>query len=99
MHASILFNRFNIGSYMQDLQLIRETLTENDFDVDATITYLLQITHTSWDQLQPGKIQFQYSLFNPFRTKTPKYLFPRGNKPLLYHQIGNRNFFIFITNQ
>ena len=35
----------------------------------------------------------------PFRTKTPKYLFPRGNKPLLYHQIGNRNFFIFITNQ
>ena len=38
-------------------------------------------------------------VFNPFRTKTPKYLFPRGNKPLLYHQIGNRNFFIFITNQ
>ena len=35
----------------------------------------------------------------PFRTKTPKYLFPRGNEPLLYHQIGNRNFFIFITNQ
>ena len=23
----------------------------------------------------------------------------RGNKPLLYHQIGNSNFFIFITNQ
>ena len=23
----------------------------------------------------------------------------RGNEPLLYHQIGNRNFFIFITNQ
>ena len=39
------------------------------------------------------------SNINPFRTKTPKYLFPRGNKPLLYHQIGNRNFFIFITNQ
>ena len=34
-----------------------------------------------------------------FRTKTPKYLFPRRIKPLLYHQIGNRNFFIFITNQ
>ena len=30
---------------------------------------------------------------NPFRTKTPKYLFPRGNEPLLHHQIGNRNFF------
>ena len=29
----------------------------------------------------------------------PKYLFQRGNKPLLYHQIGNINFFIFITNQ
>ena len=39
------------------------------------------------------------SYINPFRTKTPKYLFPRGNEPLLYHQIGNRHFFIFITNQ
>ena len=38
-------------------------------------------------------------ILNPFRTKTPKYLFPRGNEPLLHHQIGNRNFFIFITNQ
>ena len=28
-----------------------------------------------------------------------KYLFLRGNRPLLYHQIGNRNFVIFITNQ
>ena len=28
--------------------------------------------------------------FNPFRTEDPKYLFPRGNQPLLYHQIGNR---------
>ena len=36
---------------------------------------------------------------NPFRTKTPKYLFPRENKPLLFHQIGNINFFIFITNK
>ena len=32
---------------------------------------------------------------NPFRMKTPKYLFPRGNKPLFHHQIGNTNFFIF----
>ena len=38
-------------------------------------------------------------IINPFRTKTTEYLFPRGNKPLLYHQIGIRNFFIFITNQ
>ena len=36
---------------------------------------------------------------NPFRTKAPKYWFLRGNKSLLYHQIGNRKFFIFITNQ
>ena len=36
---------------------------------------------------------------NPFRTKTPKYLFPRGNKPLFYHQIGNTIFFIFIILQ
>ena len=35
--------------------------------------------------------------FNTFRTKTPKYLLPGGNKPLLYHQIGNINFFIFIN--
>ena len=26
------------------------------------------------------------------------YLFPRGNEPLLYHQIGSRYFFIFNTN-
>ena len=39
------------------------------------------------------------SSVNPFRTKTPKYLFPRGNKPLFYHQIGNTNFVLFITNQ
>ena len=38
-------------------------------------------------------------IINLFRTKTPKYLFPIGNKPLLYHQIGKRNIFIFITNQ
>ena len=36
----------------------------------------------------------------PFRTKSPgKYLFPGGNRPLLYHQIGNIDFFIFITHQ
>ena len=45
------------------------------------------------------KLWTRGSFFNPFRTKIPKYLFPRGNEPLLYHQIGNRNFFIFITNQ
>ena len=28
-----------------------------------------------------------YSI-NPFRTKTPKYLFPSRNKPLLYHQLA-----------
>ena len=44
-------------------------------------------------------IQFTYIVINPFRTKTSKYLFPRENKPLLYHQIVNINFFIFITNQ
>ena len=27
---------------------------------------------------------------NPFRMKTPKYSFPRGNEPLLYHQIGKK---------
>ena len=37
-------------------------------------------------------------LTHPERRPT-KYLFPRGNTSLLYHQIGNRNFFIFITNQ
>ena len=36
---------------------------------------------------------------NPFRTKTPKYLFLKREKPLFCNQIGNTNFFIFITNQ
>ena len=40
-----------------------------------------------------------FCLFYPIQNEDPKYLFPRGNKPLLYHQIGNINFFIFITNQ
>ena len=35
----------------------------------------------------------------PIQNEDPKYLFPRGNRPLLYHQIGNISFFIFITNQ
>ena len=33
------------------------------------------------------------------QNEDPKYLFPRGNQPLLYHQIGNINFSIFITDQ
>ena len=40
-----------------------------------------------------------FNAFNPLRTKTTLYLFLRGNKSLLYHQIGNRNLFIFITIQ
>ena len=48
---------------------------------------------------ETAREQWRCLCFNPFRMKTPKYLFPRGNKPLLYHQIGNINFFIFITNQ
>ena len=43
-----------------------------------------------------------YTCVNPFRTKTPKYLFLRGGGgggDQFYHQIGNTNFFIFITNQ
>ena len=36
---------------------------------------------------------------NPLRTKTTLYLLLQGNKSLLYHQIGNINFFIFITIQ
>ena len=40
-----------------------------------------------------------YFAIYPIQNEDPKYLFPRGNQPLLYHQIGNINFFIFITNQ
>ena len=41
-----------------------------------------------------------FLLFIPFRTKTPNiYSQEEINLPLLYHQIGNINFFIFITNQ
>ena len=55
----------------------------------TTFNVSLSIIEYSWVQI--------YS--NPFRTKTPKYLFPREKEPLLYYQIGNINFFIFITNQ
>ena len=43
--------------------------------------------------------KFFFLSFNPLRTKTTLYLLLRGNKSLSYHQIGNRNFFIFITIQ
>ena len=35
--------------------------------------------------------------FNPFKTKIPNIYSQEenGNQPLLYHQIGNRNFFLF----
>ena len=67
---------------------IQEVLLNNNFDI-AWRSVILKV-HVAW--------------FNPFRMKTPKYLFPRGNEPLLYepllyHQIGIINFFIFITNQ
>ena len=35
------------------------------------------------------------SALNPIQNEEPKYLFSRGNQPLLYHQIGNISFFIF----
>ena len=41
------------------------------------------------------ELAYLYMCLTLFRTKTPKYLFPRGNKPLLYHQIGNKNFYIY----
>ena len=49
--------------------------------------------------LQRRDLLFSYYNIYELRTKTTLYLFLRGNKSLLYHQIGNRNFFIFITIQ
>ena len=39
------------------------------------------------------------SLLTYWERRPHLYLFLRGNKSLLYHQTGNRNFFIFITIQ
>ena len=44
---------------------------------------------------RPVSVKNKNKNLNPFRMKTPKYLFPRGNEPLMYHQIGNRFFLIF----
>ena len=49
--------------------------------------------------LMPCMVTPSHKSINPFRMKTPNYLFFRGKKTLFYHQIGNTNFFIFITNQ
>ena len=47
----------------------------------------------------PSNPLLKLPFIKPIQNEDPKYLFPRGNQPLLYHQIGNINFFIFITNQ
>ena len=65
------------------------------FSIISNTTHFI----SCWSQLSPWGSKMILDPFNPFRTKIPKYLFSRGNKPLLYHQIGNRNFLIFITNQ
>ena len=61
--------------------------------------YVKRTVGVDWYHKKCTHVSRTLKFFNPFRTKTQKYLFPGGNKPLLYHQIGNRNFFIFITNQ
>ena len=57
-------------------------------------------TNQSWIYVLFKALElFALATDQPIQNEDPIYLFPRGNKPLLYHQIGNRNFFIFITNQ
>ena len=50
---------------------------------------LIYYSITTKDYNQDGKLN----------SEDPKYLFPRENQSLLHHQIGNIDFFIFITNQ
>ena len=62
----------------------------------------LNVNLTDLPQAIPGVEDYMIlkgNDLNPLRKKTPKYLFPRGNEPLLYHQIGNKIVFIFITKQ
>ena len=56
--------------------------------------YIVNVIYMYWEPHD-----WYHKAFNPLRMKTTLYLFLRGNKSLLYHQIGNRNFFIFITIQ
>ena len=77
----------------------KETLGEDHPDVARSHYFTGSLYMSLGDEEKAkGKSPCEFPL-NPFRTKTLKYLFPRGNEPLLYHQIGNINFFIFITNQ
>ena len=48
-------------------------------------------SHTDFHEKEQGVDHFQ--------TKTPNIYSLEEIKPQLYHQIGNINFFIFITNQ
>ena len=64
---------------------------------DKNPDYMLYIVNVIYMYWEPH--DWYHKAFNPLRTKTTLYLFLRGNKSLLYHQIGNRNFFIFITIQ
>ena len=71
---------------------------------NESIKYVMEKTNTIYlkDKVHDEAVAMQEGSQDkqlPFRMKTLKYLFPRGNEPLLYHQIGNRNIFIFITNQ
>ena len=59
------------------------------FDTDA------QLSHNQSPLLKVRVILLTHSE----QKKKKKKIFPRGNNPLVYHQIGNTNFFIFITNQ
>ena len=57
-------------------------------------------THSSFLLVAKKHVHTRQSWIQyPLRMKTTLYLFLRGNKSLLYHQIDNRNFFIFITIQ
>ena len=50
--------------------------------IEISLNYIIinaMLMHVSIQYWLPS------AFINPFRTKTPKYLFPRGNEPLLYH--------------
>ena len=61
------------------LPYILNEMSEYDFCIPTSFTSLM---------IYDLPLKF----LNPLRTKTTSYLFLRGNKSLLYHQIGNRNF-------
>ena len=95
LNFSMFYNFIKVSIYFYQLLKLHKTNITSETLLCYMYTFqanLLALTHCWTMGSWVGR-------FNPLRMKTTFYLFLRGNKSLLYHQIGNRNFFISITIQ